>query len=166
MGVYTKTGDAGKTGLLTGERIEKNSLRVEAYGTVDEFTSALGMARAFCIKEEVREQIYKLQKLNMLLMADLASQQPVTYIQPEHLAALETAIDQIENRLPALTAFLIPGESKGSAALDCARTTARRAERRVWELVEAGETDASLAVLLNRLSDFCFVLLRLEDHKE
>ena len=166
MGVYTKTGDAGKTGLLTGERIEKNSLRVEAYGTVDEFTSALGMARVFCIKEEVREQIYKLQKLNMLLMADLASQQPVTYMQPEHLAELETAIDQIENRLPPLTAFLIPGESKGSAALDCARTTARRAERRVWELVEAGETDASLAVLLNRLSDFCFVLLRLEDHKE
>ena len=71
--IYTKTGDKGTTGLLTGERVKKTSTRVEAYGTVDEINSALGLARAHCTKPEVKEAVFKLQKLLMLFMADLAS---------------------------------------------------------------------------------------------
>lgn len=163
MSVYTKTGDAGKTGLLTGERVEKASLRVEAYGTVDELNSAMAMARAFCENATVRENILKLQKLNMLLMADLASTGPAKYIKAEQVKQLEASIDEVEAQLPPLKAFIVPGSTRGGAALDLVRTVARRAERRVWELSRNEAVAKSLPLVLNRLSDYCFVLMRLEE---
>ncbi len=163
--VYTKTGDKGTTGLLTGERIKKTSARVEAYGTVDEVTSALGLARATCTKPEVKEAVFKLQKLLMLVMADLASAgNQERYITAEHVAALEQMIDEFDAKLPPLKSFIVPGDTPGAAALDLARTVTRRAERQTLRL-QAEEADAvneQLLIGLNRLSDLCFVLSRLE----
>lgn len=163
MKVYTKTGDKGTTSLLTGERVDKDSLRVEAYGTVDEITSALGLARALCKKEEVIEIVLNLQRLLMALMAELASTgEKADYIKKEHIDILEKTIDSFEEKLPPLKEFLIPGDTPGAAALDMARTTARRAERQVLRLAKAEPVNDAVIITLNRLSDLCFVLMRFE----
>jgi len=163
MSVYTKTGDHGTTGLLTGERVAKNSCRVEAYGSVDEINSALGLARSLCSKISVKEKIKDLQKLNMLLMADLASLSETVYITEEHVHELEKSIDALEAKLPPITAFIIAGDSAGGAALDFARTVTRRAERRTLELAEDEQINKNVLLVLNRLSDLCFVLMRSEE---
>lgn len=163
MSVYTKTGDKGMTGLFTGERIEKNSSRVEAYGTIDEMNSALGMARAHCKKEPVKQEIYKIQKLNGLMMAELASIGAKPYILPEHIDAVERMIDALEAKLPALKQFIVPGATPGGAALDLARVIIRRAERRVIELANQEDVRSDILILLNRLSDLCFMLMREEE---
>lgn len=163
MKVYTKTGDKGTTSLLTGERIEKDSIRVEAYGTVDEISSALGLARSLCKNNEVTETILKVQRLLMMVMAQLASKgDKVNYITTEHVALLEKTIDSFEDRLPPLNEFIIPGDTPGAAALDMARTVTRRAERQVLRLAKIESIEDSLVIALNRLSDLCFVLMRFE----
>lgn len=162
MKVYTKTGDQGKTGLLTGERVDKDSLRVEAYGSVDEITSALGLARAACRNRQVCETVYELQKLLMLVMADLASTGETAYVTTEKIAQLEELIDRFDGQLPPLACFIIPGDTPGAAALDLARTTTRRAERNVLRLAKEEAVNTSVAIALNRLSDLCFVLSRAE----
>lgn len=106
MGVSTKTGDKGKTSLFTGERVDKDCLRVEAYGLVDEVNSVLGIARANCHNEEVKSVIFSLQKMNMSMMAELASTGDASYITDEaHIAVLDSTIDTIEASLPPLTAL-------------------------------------------------------------
>ncbi|WP_288313918.1 ATP:cob(I)alamin adenosyltransferase, partial [uncultured Selenomonas sp.] len=109
MSIYTKTGDAGETGLYTGERVRKSSLRVAVYGTVDELDSVLGLARAFVAKAEVRERVLALQKKLPALMADLASRAQDAMIAEADVAAIEQAMDELEGRLPPLTSFLVPG---------------------------------------------------------
>lgn len=163
MSVYTKTGDKGSTGLLTGQRVDKDCLRVDAYGTVDEVNATLGLARSFCEKVLVKEEIYNLQKVNMLLMAELASNSSVRYITEDHIVSLEKTIDTVESKLPPLTSFLISGNNKGGAALDLARTIIRKAERKIWHLSRNEHVNNELLVVLNRLSDLCFVLMRLEE---
>lgn len=163
MSVYTKTGDQGSTGLFTGERIAKNSLRVEAYGTVDEMNSALALARAFCRNETVVKEVLRIQKINGLLMAQLASLSGDPYITATHIKETEAIIDRLEGCLPPLASFIVPGETPGGAALDLARTTIRRAERRVLDLANQESIQQNLIILLNRLSDLCFVLMRLEE---
>lgn len=163
MKVYTKTGDNGTTGLLTGERIEKDSLRVEAYGTIDEVNSALGLARVWCSKETVQEIIFGVQKTLMLVMADVASQNTSTdYITLEHITQLENHIDQLDAQLPPLQEFIIPGGNAGAAALDLARTVTRRAERQVLRLSKQEKVNKNVVITLNRLSDLCFMLSRME----
>ena len=163
MGVYTKTGDAGQTGLYTGERVEKASLRVEAYGTVDELNSALGMSRAFCKTDEVKNKILNIQKTIPILMADLASLQAAAGITAAHIDAMEKEIDAAEAKLPRLTSFLIPGGTQGGAMLDLARTITRRAERQLLRLAKEETVDEMDRIYLNRLSDYCFILMRLEE---
>ncbi|MBR4696080.1 MAG: cob(I)yrinic acid a,c-diamide adenosyltransferase [Selenomonadaceae bacterium] len=165
MGVYTKTGDHGETGLYTGERVRKSSLRVEAYGAVDELDSALAMGRAFCRKEEVCRKIFALQKMLPLLMADLASMGQKPMIGAEYASNLEHEMDEMEAALPPLKSFLIPGDTQGGAALDLARTVARRAERCFCRLSEQEETHEEDRVLLNRISDYCFLLMRMEEQE-
>ncbi|MBP2625657.1 MAG: ATP/cobalamin adenosyltransferase [Firmicutes bacterium] len=163
MKVYTKTGDKGTTGLLTGERIEKDSLRVEAYGTIDEVNSALGLARVWCTKADVQEIIYSAQKALMMIMADLASIHSSTYyISEEHSRQFEQFIDKLDAQLPPLQAFIIPGGNAGAAALDLARTVTRRAERQVLRLSRQEEVNEHILITLNRLSDLCFMLARVE----
>lgn len=163
MKVYTKTGDKGTTSLLSGERVEKDTLRVDAYGTVDELDSVLGMARAFVKREDVRETIYSLQKLLGMLMADVASlklEQP--YITTEHVNILEQTIDKFDALLQPLTKFLVPGDTQGAAMLDLARTVTRRAERRLIALSKQEAINHNVLVCLNRISDLCFILARVE----
>ena len=164
MSVYTKTGDDGTTGLYTGERIAKNSVRVEVYGTIDEANSALAMSRAFAKNPEVKDKIFKLQKLMPMLMADLASLNKSPLITSENVSELESDMDTIEVALPKLTAFIIPGDSKAGAFLDLTRTITRRAERKFLTLAQSEQVHEVDRIFLNRLSDYCFLLMRLEDN--
>jgi len=167
MKVYTKTGDKGTTGLLTGERIDKDSMRVEAYGTIDEINSALGVARVWCTKTDVQDTIYQSQKILMLLMADLASPEGNTrYITEKQSQQFEQQIDAFDATLPPLTEFIIPGGNAGAAALDVARTVTRRAERQVIRLSRHEAVSPEVLITLNRLSDLCFILSRVELSKE
>ncbi|WP_312423334.1 cob(I)yrinic acid a,c-diamide adenosyltransferase [Anaerospora hongkongensis] len=162
MKVYTKTGDKGQTGLYTGERVDKDSVRVEAYGMVDEADSALGMARAIAVNPEVKTTIYDLQKLLWSLMADVASVGAEPRITGKEVQQLEALIDKFDAELPPLNSFLVPGDTASSAALDIARTVTRRAERQLWRLSRQEELSGEGLVFLNRLSDLCFVLARVE----
>ncbi len=163
MSVYTKTGDKGLTSLYTGERVEKNCLRVQVYGAIDEADSALGLARAFVELEDVREKIFELQKLLPRLMADFASLNKEPLITFDDVKTLEAEMDVLEGSLPPLREFLIPGKTKGGAFLDLARTITRRAERLACELDKSEEVHESDKIFLNRLSDYCFLLMRKED---
>ncbi len=163
MSIYTKTGDAGETGLYTGERVKKSSLRVAVYGTVDELDSVLGLARALAAKEETKQRVLALQEKLPALMADLASLGAEARIREEDVQALEQAMDGLEQRLPLLNAFLIPGATPGGAALDHARTVTRRAERLFCRLAEEAPVHDTDRRYLNRLSDYCFLLMRLEE---
>lgn len=166
MSVYTARGDKGVTDLYTGQRIAKNSWRVKVYGALDEFGSTLGLARAFCTKEEVKGLCLQLQKLNGLLMTDFASVGEYhTLITHEHVVFLEKTMDKLEKRLPPLDGFLIPGETKGGAFLDLARTVARRAERVMWDFAKNEVLPDEDRIYVNRLSDFCFMLMRLEEER-
>lgn len=165
MSVYTKTGDAGLTSLYTGERVEKNALRVQTYGAIDEADSALGLARAFAEAEDVREKIFSVQKLLPRLMADFASLNRTPLITFEDVARLEAEMDALESSLPPLTEFLIPGASKGGAFLDLSRTITRRAERLACALSKEEPVAEADKIFLNRLSDYCFLLMRKEDLK-
>ena len=130
---------------------------------MDELDSALAMARAFCRKEEIRQKIFALQKLLPLLMADLASMGQEPMIKKEHVDQLEHDMDEMEAALPPLKAFLIPGDTQGGASLDVARTVARRAERCFCRLAEAESTHEEDRIFLNRISDYCFLLMRTEE---
>ena len=163
MKIYTKTGDAGLTSLYTGERVEKNSLRVQVYGAIDELDSALGISRAFVEVDDVREKIFAVQKLLPKLMADFASLNREPTITFADVNFLEAEMDALESFLPPLREFLIPGNSKGGSFLDLARTITRRAERLACELSKSEKVHESDKIFLNRLSDFCFLLMRRED---
>lgn len=162
MKIYTKTGDKGETSLYSGERVPKDSPRVEAYGTVDELDSALGLARAHCLNEEVRAAVYDLQKLLWVVMAEVATIGGEPRVTAAEVAAVEAAIDRFTAGLPPLTAFIIPGDTPGGAALDLARTVSRRAERQLWRVAREEPLNENVLVLINRLSDLCFTLARAE----
>ena len=164
MSIITRTGDDGDTGLWSGERIGKDDLRVEAYGTIDELSSALGVARHLCFQDEVLYAIEDIQRLLFRVGGELASvgtpfDRPILGSDEEKIAG-KTA--SLEERIP-LRGFVIPGMTAGSAALDVARTIARRAERRVVELSRREEISMDLRIFLNRLSDYLFMLARAEE---
>ncbi len=161
--VYTRTGDKGSTGLYTGQRVPKQSLRVEAYGTIDEITSALGLARATAARQDVKGTILKIQQLLMSVMADVASiDLPEPYIKEEHVKMFEDIIDKYDEKLEPLGHFILPGDTLGAAALDIARTTTRRAERALLRLADEESVNPQVVICLNRLSDLCFILARVE----
>ncbi|MDD4084083.1 MAG: cob(I)yrinic acid a,c-diamide adenosyltransferase [Acholeplasmataceae bacterium] len=165
--VYTRTGDKGTTALLSGERVPKFSLRVEAYGSIDEVTSALGLARATVRRDDVRETIHKVQQFLMSLMADVASLNlPEPYVTAEHVKFFEETIDRYDGMLKPLSRFIIPGDTQGAAALDMARTAARRAERACLRVADKETVNENVLICLNRLSDLCFILSRVEIETE
>lgn len=163
MKIYTKTGDDGKTSLFTGERLDKDDPRVKTYGTVDEINSVLGMARAFSEVDEVREKIFQLQKVLPRLMADLASMNKPALITEGDITTLESEMDEMDKLLPPLKSFLIPGSTKSGAILDLARTVTRRAEREFCKLGRFEAVHEVDGLFLNRLSDYCFMLMRVEE---
>jgi cob(I)alamin adenosyltransferase len=175
MKTFNKKGDTGETSLLFGVRVSKSDPRPEAYGTIDEAVSALGVARAFCASE-VNGVIRAIQKELFLVGAELAT--PVeaypqlvaggTLITPAMVERIEQLIVEFESRTKMPEAFVMPGATKGSAMLDLARTIIRRAERRVVGLKESGMVmNQELTAYLNRLADLIYTLARFEEqHQE
>ena len=165
MSIVTKHGDGGQTGLVGGVRVSKASLRVEAYGAVDELTSQIGFARAMCPDAAVGELLKDIQREMFAIGGALATPKPRPGKAPAVNAAMVERLTAEVNRIEAIDGVLgdwaIPGEHAVSAALDVARTVCRRAERRVVQLAESGEeVNADLLAYLNRLSDLLWILGR------
>lgn len=168
MKVYTKRGDDGTTGLLYGGRVDKDDLRTTAYGTVDECVSALGMARAE-LDGQLHDLVLEVQRELFALAAQLAThledhgrlQVGVSRVDAAMVDALDARIDASVDRHPLPTSFVVPGGTRGAAALDLARTICRRAERHVVAMARQDllADDAPLRYL-NRLSDYLYVLAR------
>ncbi|HKF98214.1 MAG TPA: cob(I)yrinic acid a,c-diamide adenosyltransferase [Steroidobacteraceae bacterium] len=158
--IYTRTGDDGSTGLGDGTRVPKDSLRVEAYGTVDELNSAIGVLLATpevppgvaaCLTEAQHE------------LFDLGGELCIPghrAITAEHVTRLENSLDEFNDSLPPLKEFILPGGGPAAAACHLARAIARRAERRVWALARTETVSPEVTSYLNRLSDLLFVLAR------
>ncbi len=166
--VVTKTGDKGQTALIGGQRVSKGSLRVSAYGEVDELNSCLGLAVAHLKDTECREILTEVQHRLFTLGADLASPEEVKVprIETSHIDRLEEILEGLMDELPPLEEFILPGGGAGGATLHLARTVARRAERTTVLLAEETAVNASAIIYLNRLSDFLFVLARVANRRE
>jgi cob(I)alamin adenosyltransferase len=160
--VYTRKGDKGDTGLVDGSRVSKASLRVDAYGDVDELNSLLGLLRVKLEDEEIDAVIGDIQNDLFILGADLASPLAITCprIEKEFIDGLEKLADRYLKRLEPLKEFILPGGAETGALLHLARTVARRAERRVVKLASEAEINPLDIAYLNRLSDLLFVLAR------
>ena len=172
MKTFNKQGDHGETSLLYGGRVPKSDSRAEAYGTIDEAVSALGLARALSSSERVRSMVLQFQNELFLVGAEMATDVEQRHkllgtfgvIGTEHADRLEKLIEQFEAEIKMPNSFVIPGATPAAAALDLARTIIRRCERRAVALRAAGliENDAILCYL-NRLSDLIFTLARYEE---
>jgi len=167
MGIVTKTGDDGLTGLWSGERVRKDDLRVEAYGTIDELDSVLGEAKHWLKRDDCRNIVEEIQKDLYRLAGQLATRTgafalPVTEQDEQRLGAY---VDRYEAEIP-LTGFVIPGSNVQSAKLDIARTVCRRAERRIVALAWDADVPAPLRRYVNRLSDLLFMLARAEESSD
>ncbi|MFA6541985.1 MAG: cob(I)yrinic acid a,c-diamide adenosyltransferase, partial [Bacteroidota bacterium] len=171
MKIYTKTGDRGETALFGGERVPKDALRIEAYGTVDELNSLLGIVRSLHPEKKLDAILLKLQNELFAVGADLAT--PVAHrstviprIRRSDAASLEKIIDRFEKPLQPLKAFILPGGSPVASYLHFARTVCRRAERHVVRLSRNEDIGVAVIVYLNRLSDLLFVLARYANYRE
>ncbi|HEX6928312.1 MAG TPA: cob(I)yrinic acid a,c-diamide adenosyltransferase [Gammaproteobacteria bacterium] len=157
--IYTRTGDAGSTGLGDGSRVPKDDRRVEAYGTVDELNSAIGVVLAEDMPAPVREPLEAIQHELFDLGSELCMP-GYSAITPDHVTRLETALDALNANLPALKEFILPGGGRAAAACHLARTVCRRAERRTFTLSRESDVSAESLKYLNRLSDLLFVMAR------
>jgi cob(I)alamin adenosyltransferase len=170
--IYTRTGDAGTTGLFGGGRVSKTHPRVEAYGDVDELNATLGLARAIETMPRVDEVLVSLQRDLFAIGALLATPDldkmkghlEKASIDERRIAELEHAIDDGDRELEPLKSFILPGGTPKAAALHVARTVCRRAERRVIALTEE-EIPQIVVIYLNRLSDLLFTLARVANRR-
>ena len=167
MKIYTKTGDAGETGLFGGRRVSKSDLRVDAYGCVDELNAVVGVLMAYLSKKQ-KSTLQLLEKVqnNLFVVGSLLASDPekpmplFADITEVDILDLEKAIDSMEKTLPPLKNFILPGGTKPAAYAHLARTVCRRAERVVVALSLLSEVKPILITYLNRLSDYFFVLSR------
>ncbi|MDB4581552.1 cob(I)yrinic acid a,c-diamide adenosyltransferase [Draconibacterium sp.] len=164
--VYTKTGDDGTTGLVGGNRVKKYDARLEAYGTIDELNTAIGLLRSYDIPESEKELLVQIQNKLFNIGSRLASDEKGEkftsnlIIKEDHISILEQAIDKYEEDLPPLSDFILPGGELSVAQCHVARTTCRRAERRIVEFAENSIVQPEIVKYINRLSDYLFVLAR------
>lgn len=168
MKIYTKTGDNGTTALFGGERVPKDSLRVECYGTVDELNSILGVANTEIIGATEKSLITEIQNKLFNLGGELATPNRKKHLNKvklvnDDILFLEENIDKYEKKLESLEQFILPGGSKGASLLHLARSVCRRAERLVTSLSQNEKMSDLILGYLNRLSDFLFVLARFEN---
>lgn len=168
--IYTKTGDRGTTSLFGGKRVDKNSLRIEAYGCVDELNSLIGTIVASKPPADVLKKLLRIQEELFVLGADLSSPTDVKVkiprITKSYVTRLEKEIDALDKNLPALRNFILPGGGKIGSKLHLARTVARRAERTIVELSQAEKINQNCLIYINRLSDWLFVLARYSNFLE
>lgn len=176
MKIYTKTGDKGTTKLVDGKSVEKNHPQVEAYGTVDELNSHIGLARSFCANKcsdiDQIEKILEIIQNQLFSVGSLlaTSEESVFYklpqIEESHCKSLENWIDQANEKLPELRNFILPAGDALSSQLHICRTVCRRAERLTAELFKSEIRYSSILIYLNRLSDLFFVWARLANHAQ
>jgi len=162
MKIYTRTGDQGQTSLFGGTRVAKNDPRIESYGTVDELSSHIGVARASSLPAETDAELERVQSDLFEIGAHLASPgtSRFTGVESNRIEDLERAIDAMEQELAPLTTFILPEGALGAAQLHVARTVCRRAERGVVGLRDESPATQSTITYLNRLSDYLFVAAR------
>ena len=173
MKIYTKTGDAGSTGLFGGGRVPKDDVRVQAYGDVDELNAVIGMARSIETLPRIDEVLVPIQRDLFAIGALLATPDrekmalhlEKARIDDGRIRELERAIDEGESELEPLKAFILPGGSAKAAALHVARTVCRRAERHVVTLQHEVELPPLAIIYLNRLSDLLFTLARVANRR-
>jgi len=178
MKIYTKTGDDGETGLFGGPRVPKDHLRIEAYGTVDELNSVVGLVRlhvrslpadAADSELQLDSQLERVQNQLFDLGAALATPDAIKFgiagVTDAAVAALEQSIDRFERDLEPLKQFILPGGTPAAAYLHLARTVCRRAERLVVALARESDISPTGVVYLNRLSDWLFVAARWVNHR-
>lgn len=172
--IYTKTGDDGQTGLFGGGRVAKDNARVEAYGDVDELNAFIGQARSAVMMPRIDEVLAPIQRDLFSIGALLATPHPEKHkeqlekarITDKRIGQLEQAIDDAEEELEPLKAFIMPGGTAKAAALHVARTVCRRAERKIIALQHTGESVPQVVIVyLNRLSDLLFVLARVANKR-
>lgn len=172
MKIYTKTGDSGTTALFGGSRVPKHHLRIESYGTVDELNSNIGMIRSYEIDAHSKNTLIQIQNHLFTIGATLATDPKravlksgkerlnIEKVNEEKIKLLEDEMDRMNQTLPPITHFILPGGSPLVSSCHIARTVCRRAERRATALAEENEVDPLVIKYLNRLSDYLFVLAR------
>ena len=166
MSVYTKTGDDGTSGLIGGTRVEKYDLRLEAYGTVDELNSWVGLIRTQSVDPSTKKLLLSVQNKLFVIGARLATDLSKTDLSSrlpldaEDITGLEKEMDRMLDQLPPMEHFVLPGGSNTVSYCHLARTVCRRAERRVCQLANEVPIPSELIKYLNRLSDYFFVLSR------
>ena len=174
MRIYTRTGDTGETRLLFGGRVSKTDPRCEAYGDTDLAVSAMGLARALSQDPRVKEILLRVQREMFTVGAELATDAAryqnlvdnFAVVTPEMVPSLERLIDELDAQMELPNAFIVPGASPASGALDLARSALRAGERRVVALQEQGLlANPEVLRYLNRLSDLLFMLARFEDRR-
>jgi cob(I)alamin adenosyltransferase len=167
MRIYTRTGDAGLTGLYGGGRVPKSDPRIAAYGAIDELNAQLGVCRAAGLPSNVDAVLAPLQHELFSLGAELSSPESSSglgLLEEAQVTALEQTIDRFEAELTPLKTFILPGGSAAAAALHVARVSCRRAERDVVALTAAAEVRPVILKYMNRTSDLLFVLARYSNH--
>lgn len=162
--IYTKTGDKGETALFGGTRLPKHHARIEAYGTIDELNSWIGLINDLIREDLVNDTLLKIQRELFVLGSILAGgENPGPYIpnlNKDVIELLEIEIDRMEKFCPPLKNFILPGGHPTLSQIHIARCVCRRAERRTTALMEVEKADMNIVVILNRLSDYLFVLAR------
>ena len=166
MKIYTRTGDSGETSLFGGKRVSKHDMQIESYGTVDELNSFLGLLISQCGDSEEQARLMKIQAIlfdvGSHLASDGSAEKFLPALKDEHITDLEKAMDNMNQSLPTLQNFVLPGGNPRIAQAHVCRTVCRRAERRVAQLItEEAESLTWCLKFLNRLSDYLFVLARL-----
>jgi cob(I)alamin adenosyltransferase len=168
--IYTKKGDKGTTALIGGKRVSKSHIRIEAYGTVDELNSWLGLIAGSFNTVTEKEMLRKIQEvlfvMGSLLAADPAkAKMKLPEISEDDITLLENEIDRMNEKLPALTAFILPGGTTLTSYCHIARCVCRRAERKTVVLSLKSKVAPIIITYLNRLSDYLFVLARFASHQ-
>lgn len=169
--IYTKTGDKGKTSLVGGKRVDKTHIRLDAYGTVDELNSYLGLLVCKVMDTELNDFLLYIQNKLFVVGSYLATDTEAQTIQSAQIItdsdidAVETMMDKLDAQLPKLTRFILPGGSESAALAHICRTVCRRAERNVYKVADEFPIHEMILIFLNRLSDFFFLTARFECQK-
>jgi cob(I)alamin adenosyltransferase len=169
MKIYTKKGDSGKTGLIGGTRVPKNAIRIDAYGTVDELNSFLGLVRDQAIDSNYKSQLIEIQDRLFTIGSSLASDpeksnMKIPDLKESDIEALENWMDEMDELLPEMRFFVLPGGHSAVSFCHVARCVCRRAERIIVELTEKEFVASLVLSYMNRLSDYLFVLARKISH--
>ena len=167
--IYTRTGDQGETSLVGGQRVPKTHVRLEAYGTIDELNSAIGLLETYLADEADRTFVIGIQNrlfsVASMLATDTSDGRQYKHVVTQaDVEEMEQAIDAAGEGLPGWRGFILPGGSRGAAVAHLCRTICRRAERRIYALAAEADVDALLLAYVNRLSDYLFVLAQKINH--